>query len=113
MNGIPRSALYPQEYIHRDTELLKSREQAYFRSNLCLHVGTLQAALKDPEQSDSGSLVRRILNQLGSAQLVELPMVVSRIPLNELPVALRVRARLANLTHVILRVLRQIKHQVR
>lgn len=113
MNGIPRSALYPNEYIHRDTKLLKSREEAYFRSNVCLHMGTLQGALKDPEQRNSGSVLRSILNQLDSAQLVELPMVVSRIRLDELPVALRVRAKLANLTQEILRLLRRIKHQVR
>ena len=79
VNSIPRSAIYPVEYSHRDFALLSSREELYFRSNLCLHAGSLAAALPNSGVATEGPFTKSIVAGLDPVHLVELPLEVSRI----------------------------------
>jgi hypothetical protein len=113
VNGIPRAALYPSEYIHRSPDLLKSRGEEFFRSNLCLHANTLASALRTSSPSTPEAFVTSILSELDPAHLVELPIVVSRTQFTALSTRVRISARIAMLRRLTLGAPRRVKREIR
>lgn len=88
-DGIPRSSIYPTDYLFRQPEGIASRADEYFRSNVCLHASTLLGLLARVNLVSGGSMAASIAHTADPADLVELPCQISEIRSDYLPLNAR------------------------
>lgn len=110
LNGIPRSSLYPSEYLLRSSASSMVHPQAFFRSNVAVRAAALNATARTSATSGDETLLTSLIDLVNFDDLVELPFEVASVRIDCLSPSAKVTYRSSRLWHALRPRLARMRH---